>query len=248
MNILVIGESCKDVFIYGDATRLNPEAPTPILVPKYRTENMGMAANVVTNLKSLGFSNLGWIHQNEPIVKTRYVDDKSNYIMLRVDEENNVSSLKISDYDFSEYDAIIISDYNKGFLSKDIIKHICSSNKNTFIDTKKDLGDWVLDAKFIKLNNSEYKNPLHENGILEKLKHKIIVTLGSDGAKWNGNNFKTNKVKVLDVSGAGDTFMAAFVFKYLQNDNVSNSIEFANKCAAHVVSLRGVNDLSTYTK
>ena len=30
MNVLVVGDSCKDVFIYGDIERISPEAPDPV--------------------------------------------------------------------------------------------------------------------------------------------------------------------------------------------------------------------------
>ena len=46
MRILVIGEKCIDEFIYGQCTRLNPEAPTPVFIEKKRIENQGMAGNV----------------------------------------------------------------------------------------------------------------------------------------------------------------------------------------------------------
>ena len=53
MKILVIGDSCKDVFIYGTANRLCPEAPVPVFIPKRKTETGGMAANVYENIESL---------------------------------------------------------------------------------------------------------------------------------------------------------------------------------------------------
>ena len=53
MNILVIGDSCKDVFIYGETVRLSPEAPVPVLNPLTEISNDGMAKNVVNNVESL---------------------------------------------------------------------------------------------------------------------------------------------------------------------------------------------------
>ena len=57
MKILVIGDSCKDVFIYGKANRLCPEAPVPVFIPKRKTETGGMAANVYENIESLSLTN-----------------------------------------------------------------------------------------------------------------------------------------------------------------------------------------------
>ena len=53
MKILVIGDSCKDVFIYGKVNRLCPEAPVPVFIPQRKTETGGMAANVYENIESL---------------------------------------------------------------------------------------------------------------------------------------------------------------------------------------------------
>ena len=52
-RILVIGESCKDVFHYGTCHRLCPEAPVPIFNPVEKTENGGMAMNVYNNIKAM---------------------------------------------------------------------------------------------------------------------------------------------------------------------------------------------------
>jgi bifunctional ADP-heptose synthase (sugar kinase/adenylyltransferase) len=53
MKILVIGDSCIDIFRYGKVTRIAPEAPVPIIVPERETSNPGMAGNVVANFKSV---------------------------------------------------------------------------------------------------------------------------------------------------------------------------------------------------
>ena len=54
MRVLVIGESCKDEFVYGNCTRLCPEAPAPVFNPMFKTDNGGMAKNVQKNVLSLG--------------------------------------------------------------------------------------------------------------------------------------------------------------------------------------------------
>ena len=48
-----------------------------------------------------------------------------------------------------------------------------------------------------------------------------------------------NKVEVRDLSGAGDTFMAALAVKYTETNDMIMSIEFANQCAAKVVKKKG---------
>ena len=53
MKILVIGDSCTDVFIYGDIIRLAPEAPVPVFNPRRSVKNDGMAKNVSNNVEAL---------------------------------------------------------------------------------------------------------------------------------------------------------------------------------------------------
>ena len=50
VKILVIGESCRDVFIYGECNRLCPEAPVPVFNPVKSVDNGGMARNVYRNV------------------------------------------------------------------------------------------------------------------------------------------------------------------------------------------------------
>ena len=55
MKVLVIGEKCFDIFVYGDVNRLSPEAPIPVLIPKNVVTGEGMGKNVVNNLISISF-------------------------------------------------------------------------------------------------------------------------------------------------------------------------------------------------
>ena len=87
VKILVVGDSCKDVFIYGDITRLTPEAPVPVFNPLRETENDGMARNVSSNVEALKVD-IHTITNPNSIKKVRYVDDKSNQLVLRVDEHD----------------------------------------------------------------------------------------------------------------------------------------------------------------
>jgi D-beta-D-heptose 7-phosphate kinase/D-beta-D-heptose 1-phosphate adenosyltransferase len=243
MKIIVIGESCKDVFVYGDCNRLSPEAPVPVIIPKVIKDNLGMSGNVVKNLEALD-SNIEIVHwhQEELITKTRYVDKKSNHMFLRVDEgENSISEFKLDEWKTNEIkdaDAIIISDYDKGFLSDKILETITWDAKFSIIDSKRKMGSNLITCfNFIKLNESEFLkcnvNPHH-------LK-KILVTLGSKGAKHKDIIYPSPDPKeTIDVSGAGDTFTASFTLKYLETNDVSKSIIFANKMASIVVSKRGV--------
>ena len=124
-KILVVGEECSDIFVYGSSGRLCPDVPAPVFNVRRSTISPGMAANTARNLESLGF-NVDLIQQQEVIKKTRYIDSKLNYTFLRVDEgEDKITPLNrsiIEEREIGDYDAVVISDYGKGFLSElDII-------------------------------------------------------------------------------------------------------------------------------
>ena len=239
MEILVIGDSCTDVYIYGDCPRLAPDGPVPVFIPKNRVEQGGMSYNVLNNLISLG-TKCNIATNTTQITKTRYVDNKTNHLIVRVDTgEDSVNRIDLTKLNLSQYGGIIISDYDKGFLTEEDIKYICDNHPNVLIDTKRILGEYCRNAKFIKVNEYEYLNSKH---ILDKylnLEDSLIVTLGGKGCTYQGQNFPVEEVEIKDQTGAGDTFVAGFMSKYLATNNVSTSIKFANYCASQVVQKRG---------
>jgi bifunctional ADP-heptose synthase (sugar kinase/adenylyltransferase) len=243
MRILVIGDSCTDEFIYCDIERICPEAPVPVLKPKKSKSNPGMAANVVENLKSLGVE-VDLITNSNTIIKTRYVDSRSGQMVMRVDQNDKCKKYHGETYDAIGYDAIIISDYCKGFLTESDIEMWAERAKcPVFLDTKKQLGDWCNDISFIKINEFEHKKNFERLPNYPFILDKMIVTIGSKGCKYQDKTYPVPEVSVKDVSGAGDTFLAGLVFKYLQSNNIQQAIKFANECATQIVQKRGVATL-----
>ena len=239
-KILVIGDSCTDIFIYGEIERISPEAPVPIFKPTDTTDNGGMAKNVLANLVALGVEADIITNQND-IKKMRYVDNRSNHMVLRVDEHDYCDRIDdIEVVQLHRYDAIIISDYCKGFLEEEDIEFICNNYKNVFIDTKKQLGDWILGAKYIKINEFEHRKNFDIIPNYPKLQDKLIITKGREGCEYMGETFGVNEVTVKDVSGAGDTFLSALVVEYLKTNDIKKSIKFAQECTTKVVQKHGV--------
>lgn len=244
MIVTVIGELCHDIFVYGDAKRLSPEAPIPVLTHTHIETNLGMAGNVKQNLMSLDPTlRILLFHQETEIKKTRYVDDKSNHMFLRVDEgEENIDAFNLNNSKLNSIknsDIVIVSDYNKGFLNEETLIEIGKNSKLSIIDTKKKLTKEIIGSfSFIKLNEHEYKT---NESISNEYKDKFIITLGMKGAKHNDIEYPSPSPKqTMDVSGAGDTFTASFIFKYYQTKNIDESIIFANLMSSIVVSKRGV--------
>jgi len=244
-KILVVGESCLDVFTYGDVERLSPEAPVPVFKPKNDVSNQGMAGNVVKNLEKISNSSkITFWTQNEQITKQRMVDKKTNHMLIRVDtgENSELSKLVLNQElkkTISKFDVVIISDYNKGFISEETFVEIGTLSKLLFVDSKRMLTQEMIDvSNFIKLNQQEYYN---NKEIVHQNLEKFVITLGAEGAQYLGTKYPSPKPQeTIDVSGAGDTFIASLTIKYLETNKITEAIEFANKMSSIVVSKRGV--------
>jgi len=232
MKVLLIGDSCEDRYFYGDVKRLNPEAPVPILEYRRGVTSKGMVWNVRENLRSFGVEVYTFTHPEE-IIKTRYIDEKSNQQIMRYDEEPKIEPLS---FDFPTewnnlYDALVISDYDKGFLTTEKIFELTSRFVGpVFIDSKKT--NLPADA-YIKINELEHERMAYCNY------ENLIITRGSKGAEYKGDLYPAEKVNVFDVVGAGDTFLAALTYGYLKYGRIDKAIPLANKAAAVAVSHRG---------
>ena len=246
-KVLVVGDSCTDIFIYGKVERLCPEAPVPVINPTHQTENGGMSKNVISNLKSLG-CDTQLISNLNSIKKVRYVDERSNQMVLRVDENDSCDRISLDDLNYisqfnNNYDAVIISDYCKGFLEEEDIQYICKKCDNVFVDTKKQLGKWILEADYIKLNEFEHKKNFERIPNYPSMVNKLIITQGKKGCTFKDKMFPTEEVPIKDVSGAGDTFLAGLVYEYMKTKNIEKSIKFAQKCTTKVVQKHGVSTI-----
>lgn len=235
-KILLIGDDCLDRYNYGTVDRISPEAPVPVFKFSHAERSPGMAGNVKNNLEALGCtvdSYLGGASQ-----KTRFIDMKSGQHLLRDDRDTDVPPLTLDKIDLtklSSADAFVISDYNKGFVSYEIIRLIITAagGKPVFIDTKKtrlaDISTHLVDSNvYIKINETEYKNT-------KTLADNLIVTLGAQGARFKNVVYPAAKVEVADACGAGDTFLAALVYQYLNTKSIEDAIMFAIRASAVTV-------------
>lgn len=235
-KILLIGDDCLDVYQFGTVDRISPEAPVPVFKMGHKEERPGMARNVKVNLEELG-CDVTYL-PGRTSVKTRLIDSRSKQQICRIDDDAISRPISFETEIPNIYDAIVISDYNKGSISYELVEEIIVASYNlkipVFIDTKKhDLerfqGAWV------KINEHEYSQIKSEcTG--------LIVTKGSKGAKvlYHDIDLPAVPVEVVDVTGAGDTFLASFVFSYLYNNgDLNKSIEFAIKASSITVQHLG---------
>jgi len=238
-TILLIGDSCIDEYVYGSVDRLSPEAPVPVIKLKNKISVPGMAANVKLNLQQLN-CDIDFITNDVTNLKVRYIDQRSLQHLLRVDSDPHIPpwNRKLP-FPIVDYDAVVISDYNKGFLTYDLIESIIADANGipVFIDTKKqDLARFSAGWSFIKINEYEYNNRHSQP-------ENLIVTIGSEGAMLKLYDkeiiFPTSKVNMVDVCGCGDTFLSALCYQYLVSKDLQDAIKFANKAASITVQHRG---------
>ena len=192
------------------------------------------------------------------IVKNRiFVNDK---YYIRVDEEQQIvhNEKELISSISSDIDTLIISDYGKN-----TITNISSlKNKaNIIVDAKRDFEKY-RGVRFIKPNLKEYCEYLHipiapstidrilnnpkTVDILDALDiQSMIITAGPKGAIIVHRDFvellPTMQVPVADVTGAGDTFIAAFAVAIVEDKTLRDAVHFANRAAAISVTKRGTS-------
>jgi bifunctional ADP-heptose synthase (sugar kinase/adenylyltransferase) len=245
-KILVIGESCLDVYSflsqkkYYKETRLYDE-DTPVLVVNRENKKPGMAANVKISLESLG-CNVVFLTNDEPIIKNRLVDETNNRHIARIDSYDKVDPLKISFLeadDLIDYDAVVFSDYDKGLIDKEVTAKIVRNFQGPiFVDSKKrDLSQF--ENCFLKINELEFSlaKQFPEN-------YEIIVTLGKSGARYNNVNYPPESVEVLDVCGAGDNFLVGLCVGYLETGEIPDAIHLGNYFASLSLGHVGNNSVN----
>jgi D-beta-D-heptose 7-phosphate kinase/D-beta-D-heptose 1-phosphate adenosyltransferase len=224
MRILVIGDVCIDEYRYGEIRRVNPESTAPLLNFENSEEKMGMAFNVAQNLKAFGAKVILSVSE-EMSRKIRYIDRRTGECLLRVDHDVQAKPYLVgTKYMF---DAIVISDYDKGFVTDETIWKLRQKFAGPiYMDTKKqNLADFP--GIYIKINQRE----LYESTSLPE-PDKLIVTYGAKGCGYKDTLYPARVIEVVDVCGAGDVFLAAMVYKHVETDNMGIALPFANEKAA----------------
>ena len=295
LRILVVGDVMLDRYIWGDATRISPEAPVPVIDISRETWTAGGAGNVALNIASLGArcTVAGYIGDDEfgrkltsaladkkisavatpgsgqTITKTRVMVQHQQ--LCRLDRESPPTGYKVSAAqmesllakEIAACDAIILSDYAKGVLDDAVVARLTklarAGNKFVALDPKpkRKLAfhglDLITPNKQESLQLAGIELPphtpfpaaqvcarLHE---LYATKH-LVITLGAEGMllSTGGKILKTIPTaarEVFDVSGAGDTSLAALVLALAAGAKLEDAAHVANAAAGVVVAKLG---------
>lgn len=295
-KILVIGDIILDRYTFGEASRISPEAPVPVVKKTSEKFALGGAANVASNLASLGakvylcgvvgndnnketlfnlLSEQG-IEKNgvlvcgsRPTTVKQRVVSWPNHQMLRIDEESasnlseeeektflrNAASL-LPDADF-----VVFSDYVKGVfsprLTAELIKNAKSKSKTIFADFKPKNKEFFRGVDFITPNLQEAREisgleDIEAVGpaLVDSFGAHAVVTMGGDGISLFRREDKKRhhvpgkKIRVFDVSGAGDTVIAVVALAAASGLEPEDVVMLANAAGAVVVQKPGTATLT----
>ena len=246
MKVLVIGDVIIDKYIYGTSERLSPEAPVPVVKHLRKVETLGGAGLVYKNLKSLGVDVTLFDTEQPRSIKTRVICD--GHYVTRIDDDKHANSAAVLDAvqatDFTKYDYVILSDYNKGVLdeSLDIIEHLNAFGCKVIVDPKEHANHYI-NAWLIKPNYSEFTKfgfiSWQGNIITTNAGNNVVATI--DNTDYD---IPVEAVEVSDVTGAGDCFLAAFVYGLTKQYNHKHCLELAVRGSREAVKHVGTHLLT----
>ena len=300
VRVLVVGDVMLDEYIWGNVTRISPEAPVPIVEVSKTTQTLGGAGNVINNIASFGakpiicglvgadsvagilmtkMSDLGLdirgliVDPTRPTtIKRRVMGNDSQIVRLDVENTDKINGdsvkrvLNFLKSSIDDVDIVIISDYNKGVITKEMvveivriakeknIKVISDPQKNNFNCHK------YVDLITPNLEEASYycgfkikdKRTLARAGrklIVDLKIGSVIITCGEDGMSIFRNSAEVIHVsstakKVFDVSGAGDTVISVLALGLVVGLELEDAAKLANIAAGIVVGKRGTSTVS----
>lgn len=271
LRIAVIGDLILDRYVFGEVSRISPEAPVPVLRITSTKENPGGAGNVVENLRGLGCE-VSFFHQPSPPIKTRIMS--GSHHMLRMDDEDQPEWMKWDDVDLGlaygidhkKYDCVIISDYGKGAVSRDITSRLirkCNEKEIPIVVDTKNQINIMYSATTIKCNRKEwlayvegrtglrFDDPWQLHNAGRDVKNLVITNgdrgmqyWGKDGGLELSGNIAGLATDICDPCGAGDTVTAVLGVMEALGYGISDACTLANIAASEVCRHPGVIAIS----
>jgi D-beta-D-heptose 7-phosphate kinase/D-beta-D-heptose 1-phosphate adenosyltransferase len=289
-----------DRFIWGDVTRISPEAPVPVVRVERGSASPGGAGNVARNIVSLGgravpVGPVGEDADGEALaslfgaagipvhglvrvpgrptsVKTRIVAHHQHVVRFDREEDAPVGA-DVTEIlrgkavaALAEADALIVSDYDKGSLTPGLLQAVLPEARRRglpiIVDPKVRLMPHFRPASVVTPNTREAGEAagvrvrsvedLHEAGrrLLSLLGClHLLITRGEHGmlllsSEGDAIEVPTVAREVFDVSGAGDTVVAALGLALAAGAAMEEAVVLANLAAGVVVGKLGTATLS----
>ena len=284
-RILVIGDLILDRFIWGKVNRISPEAPVPVVDVEDQNFALGGAANVASNIVSLGGNAtvLGIVGRDRAAERIRGILDEKdisfmsieddrpttvktrviahNQQVVRFDQESREklsgrslkAMLSAIDSAVGKHDAVIVSDYMKGVVTRQAIERILKAAGRKFVAVDPKVGHFHL-YKGVSLITPNLKEASEGSGIeirdisslkragkalLKKTSKSVLITRGEGGMslfeKGIVTHIPTLAKHVYDVTGAGDTVIAVLAMAYASGASLAEAAVISNHAAGIVV-------------
>lgn len=227
-SVLVIGDYIEDAYVFGEATRLCPEAPVPVIVPTETRTSPGGAALVAEQLTALGtttFLSCGSLSRKERIYA-------GTHMLCRVDVDAYQTNPPPIMPD--GHTAVVVSDYGKGTFTWELARRVINSKVTAFVDAKHHW-EWFRGAY------AAFPNEMEAQAVCPRDYAHIVAKQGREGCLVDGQTVPPANGGAVDVCGAGDIFLAGFVHAHLKGFNLIDSARFANALAGE-----SVRHLGTY--
>ena len=292
-KILVVGDLMIDEYIWGNVSRISPEAPIPVVEVSREELKPGGAANVIINLIAMGAKVYcaGVVgadanaHKLEKYFKEHKVDYSAvvedakrpttiktrviahNQQVVRIDKEKKLAispdirekMLEKLKPVIKKMDGIILSDYNKGMMTKEIVDGVmkAAAGKIVAVDPKPQNMELFKNATLITPNKKEASGATGieietEKDILNagnKLKKElnikaVLITRGEDGMSLfedsGVSHVPTVAREVFDVTGAGDTVISVATLALCAGADFKQAAVLSNVAAGISVAEVGV--------
>ncbi len=288
-KVLVLGDLMLDKYIWGLVARISPEAPVPVVEVHKDTACLGGAGNVSRGVETLGASSLlagvvgedsegEWIRENiadnrgifmdenrPTTVKTRVIAHHQQVVRVDREKKSPISRLmEARIFNFiqeEEYDGIILSDYNKGVLTKSLTSNVLSFARRrkipVFVDPKYENFFLFSPITLITPNHSEAEKIVnHEcqtdsqvekagKAILSRISTLyLIIKRGEQGMsifekRKKAIHIPTVAKEVFDITGAGDTVIGTAALAVVSGASILEAAVLANIAAGIVVGKIG---------
>lgn len=153
-------------------------------------------------------------------------------------------------------DIVLVSDYRKGTISKELMDALRTKNLRVIVDAKPEHVSFYHNLFLVKPNAKEARvmTGLEDEvqageALMKKLGSNVLLTRGSRGISYFGidgtkYDFPAEERKVVDVTGAGDTAIATFTHYLVKGKSLEECIRFANRAAGISVQYPGCHQIT----
>lgn len=259
MRVLVAGDAMIDRYWHGDITRVSPEAPVPVVTMDREEYSPGGAKNVARNLEAMGVEVrevYSVSYKIDPVIKLRVMARGQQVCRIDWDKPQQAISCEALMEAAEDCDIAILSDYGKGALSNApaCIWRLKNIGKRVFVDPRGTDPHRYRDADLLKPNLAEARALVGEWKSEDELEFKIkkmqrdarigavLLTRGADGMTLYAGavtHIPCDSRQVFDVTGAGDTVIAAFTASVARGLGYAEAARAANRAAGIAVSRPG---------